>query len=78
VVKATRSSRNRVAAAMVGAACLVGAGVAGGMASGGVTSARVVPPVESFVVEHIATTRNLPLNDETDQTVSWGLVGAGR
>jgi len=82
MARVTRSSRNRVAAAMVGAACLVGAGVAGGVASGaGVASARVVPPVDSFVVEHMATTRNLPLSDlsdQTDQSVMWGLVGSGR
>jgi hypothetical protein len=78
MVRVTRSSRTRVAAAMVGAACLVGAGVAGGVAGGGVAQARVVPPVDSFVVEHIATTRELPLSDTTDQTVMWGSVGAGR
>jgi hypothetical protein len=70
-----RSSRNRVAAAMVGAACLVGAGVAGGVANGGVASTQVVPPVDSFVLEHSATTDTLPFND---QTVMWGSVGAGR
>jgi hypothetical protein len=75
VARVTRSSRNRVAAAMVGAACLVGAGVAGGVATSGAASATVVPPVDSFVVEHIATARNLPLSD---QTVMWGTVGAGR
>src|SRR3954451_18331820 len=71
-----RSSRNRVAAAMVGAVCLVGAGVAGGVATGGAASAtttRVVPPVDSLVIEHSATVSRMPL---ADQTVVWGVVGA--
>jgi hypothetical protein len=75
MTRVSRSSRNRVAAAMVGAACLVGAGVAGGVANGGVATTRVVPPVDSFVLEHSATTDTLPFND---QTVMWGRVGAGR
>lgn len=70
-----RSSRNRVAAAMVGAACLVGAGVAGGVANGQVTGNRVVPPVDSYVLEHSMVTGTLPLGG---QTVMWGAVGAGR
>jgi hypothetical protein len=73
MVRVSRSSRNRVAAAMVGAACLVGAGVAGGVASGGVADTRIVPPVDSLVREHTATAGRLPL---ADQTVVWGLVGA--
>ena len=73
MVRVSRSSRNRVAAAMVGAACLVGAGVAGGIANGGVATTRVVPPVDSLVLEHAATTARLPI---ADQTVVWGTVGA--
>jgi hypothetical protein len=75
MIRVSRSSRNRVAAAMVGAACLVGAGVAGGVASGGVVGTQVAPPVDSFVLEHSATTDTLPFSD---QTVMWGKVGAGR
>jgi hypothetical protein len=75
MVRVSQSSRNRMAAAMVGAACLVGAGVAGGIANSGVSAQRVVPPVDSFVVEHSATTAELPF---ADQTVVWGVVGAGR
>jgi hypothetical protein len=75
MVRVSRSSRNRMAAAMVGAVCLVGAGVAGGVASGGVVTQRVVPPVDSFVLEHGATTAELPF---ADQTVVWGVVEAGR
>ena len=73
--RVSRSSRNRVAAAMVGAACLVGAGVAGGVANGGVANTQVVPPVDSFVLEHTATTDTLPFRD---QSVMWGRVGADR
>jgi hypothetical protein len=76
MVRVSRTSRNRVAAAMVGAACLVGgAGVAGGVANGGVTptTTQVVPPVDSLVLQHGATAGRLPL---ADQTVVWGLVGA--
>jgi hypothetical protein len=75
MVRVSRSSRNRMAAAMVGAACLVGAGVAGGVANGGVATTHVVPPVDSFVLEHSATAGMLPF---ADQTVVWGAVGAGR
>jgi anti-sigma factor RsiW len=75
LVRVGRSSRTRMAAAMVGAVCLVGAGVAGGVANGGVVDQRVVPPVDSFVLEHSATTGTLPFND---QTVLWKAVGAGR
>jgi hypothetical protein len=75
MVRVSRTSRNRMAAAMVGAACLVGAGVAGGVANGGVATTQVVPPVDSYLLEHSATAGTLPLGD---QTVLWGLVGAGR
>jgi hypothetical protein len=75
MVRVTRSSRNRMAAAMVGAVCLVGAGVAGGVANGGIADQRISPPVDSFVREHSAATSNPPFSD---QTVEWGLVVAGR
>jgi hypothetical protein len=80
MVRVGRSSRNRMAAAMVGAACLVGAGVAGAGVAGGITSSGVagqpvVPPVSTFVLEHSATTADLPF---ADQTVVWSVVGAGR
>jgi hypothetical protein len=64
-----------MAAAMVGAVCLVGAGVAGGVANGGIADQRISPPVDSFVREHSAATSNPPFSD---QTVEWGLVVAGR
>jgi hypothetical protein len=61
---------------MVGAACLVGAGVAGGAVDGGIVAQQqVVPPVDSFVIQHSATSGSLPFED---QTVLWGTVGAGR
>jgi anti-sigma factor RsiW len=75
MVRVSRSSRTRMAAAMVGAVCLVGAGVTGGVANGGVVDQRVAPPVDSFVLEHSATTSTLPF---ADQTVVWRAVGAGR
>jgi hypothetical protein len=75
MVRVSRTSRNRMAAAMVGAACLVGAGVAGGVANGGVANTQVVPPIDSFVLEHSATTDTMPFRD---QSVMWGRVGAGR
>jgi hypothetical protein len=75
MVRVSRSSRTRMAAAMVGAVCLVGAGVAGGVASSSAADQRVVPPVDSFVLEHSTSTSTLPFSD---QTVLWGSVGAGR
>jgi hypothetical protein len=65
-----------MAAAMVGAVCLVGAGVAGGVANGGVATTQVVPPIDSLMLEHSATAGRLPLADQT--VVMWGRVGAGR
>jgi hypothetical protein len=77
VVQVSRASRNRMAAAMVGAACLVGAGVAGGVANGtgGVADQRVVPAIDTYLIQHAATTTTLPF---ADQTVVWKPVGAGR
>jgi len=60
--------QRRVAATLVGAACLVGAGVAGGVASHAVNPADMVTPVDSFVVRHIATTDVSPFNSETHWT----------
>jgi hypothetical protein len=76
MVRVSRSSRNRMAAAMVGAVCLVGVGVAGGVANGGAAAVTpVVPPIDTMVTEHGATSGTLPF---ADQTVVWGLVGAGK
>jgi hypothetical protein len=75
MVRVGRSSRNRMAAAMVGAVCLVGAGVAGGIANGGVAATPVAPPIDTLVTEHSATSGRLPL---ADQSVVWGLVGVGK
>ncbi|MBT0770405.1 zf-HC2 domain-containing protein [Kineosporia sp. J2-2] len=60
--------QRRVAATLVGAACLVGAGVAGGVASHAVSAADVVTPVDSFVVRHIATTNMSPFSSENSWT----------
>jgi hypothetical protein len=79
--RVARASRNRVAAAVVGAACLVGAGVAGGVAGGGVTASGQVirGPIanqragrttfDTFLVGRDDTGGDLPF---PDQTVIWG------
>ncbi|MFI7588500.1 anti-sigma factor family protein [Spongisporangium articulatum] len=63
--------RPRLVAAMVAAACVVGAGAAVGGVASGSSAARpnVVPPVDTFVAEHGATAATLPF---TDQSVVWG------
>jgi hypothetical protein len=68
---------------MVGAVCLVGAGVAGGVATtGGGTAggSRVSPAIATFVGEPVATTTTLPLSDTslTSSGYSYGSVGARR
>lgn len=60
--------QRRVAATLVGAACLVGAGVAGGVASYAVSPADVVAPVDSFVVRHFATTDMSPFDSQNSWT----------
>jgi hypothetical protein len=74
----SRASRTRVAVVMVGAACLVGAGVAGGLTDAGprpATGPQVSPAIASLVGEHVATTTTLPL---TDTSLTWGRAGYGR
>jgi len=65
-------SRLRVAATFVGALTIVGVGIAGGVS---LTAARpgpsIVPPVDVFVVEHAATTSDLPFVEEP---AGWGEV----
>lgn len=61
----SRSSRTRLTAAMVGALCLVSAGVAGGVVTSGGGQRGVVPPVDAFVVEHATTTSSLTFADPT-------------
>ena len=63
--------QRRVAATLVGAACLVGAGVAGGVASHALSPADVVTPVDSFIVRHIATTDVTPWDSQS----SWSVLG---
>jgi len=63
--------QRRVAATLVGAACLVGAGVTGGLATQSINAAALVAPVDSFVVRHLATTNVRPFSTEN----SW--VGFG-
>jgi hypothetical protein len=65
-----RQPRVYVAAAMVGALSLLGAGVVAGMAaSASPAGPALVPPVDSFVVEHQATTANFPFIDDSS---GWG------
>ena len=70
--RGSRRSRLRMAATLVGALTIVGAGVVGGLS---LTAARpgptIVPPVDVFVVEHAATTSDLPFVDEP---AGWGEV----
>ncbi|GLY28526.1 zf-HC2 domain-containing protein [Kineosporia sp. NBRC 101731] len=60
--------QRRVAATLVGAACLVGVGVGGGVASHAVSAADVVTPVDSFVVRYIATTDVSPFGSQSHWT----------
>jgi hypothetical protein len=75
LLRVSGASRNRVALAMVGAACLVGAGVASGVAAGPATGPEVRPAIATLIREHEAVTTTLPLSD---RSVAWGMVGAGR
>jgi hypothetical protein len=59
----SRTTRSRLAFAVAGAACLVGVGVAGGVAAGQ-TPRQVSPPVDSFVVRSGAVPVNLPLDQQ--------------
>jgi anti-sigma factor RsiW len=73
-VPVPRTARTRVAAAVVGAACLVGVGVAGGSVAVSARHApRVDPPVADFMREHSETTRSLPFGES-----SFLGAGAGR
>jgi hypothetical protein len=64
---------------MVGAMCLVGAGVAGGVVTaGGGRGPAVVPPVDTLVVEHSASTGTLPFGDQNAEWESGENTGAGR
>ena len=71
--------RARFAAAVVGALSLISAGVAAGVVTAGSTvGPAVVPPIDTFVVEHQATTVDLPFLDESS---GWGelpVTGGGR
>lgn len=71
----SRPSRTRVAVAMVGAVCLVGAGVAGGLSNAARPGPQVSPAIATFVGEHVASTTTLPLSDTS---LTWGSAGAGR
>jgi hypothetical protein len=75
----SRVSRARVTAAMVGAMCLVGAGVAGGVVTAGRPSQpAVVPPVDSLVVQHSVSTGVLPFGDQNAEWETGDTAGSGR
>ena len=67
------ASQRRLALAVIGAVGAVGVGAVGVGAGSATSSApRVVPQVDSFVVQHAATTRNLPFGDTgTTWPVLW-------
>jgi hypothetical protein len=74
----SRVSRARLTAAMVGAMCLVGAGVAGGVVTAGAGQQTVVPPVDTLVVEHATSTDTLPFGDQNTEWESGETAGANR
>jgi anti-sigma factor RsiW len=74
----SRVSRVRITAAVVGAMCLVGAGVAGGALTAGSPQPTVVPPVDSLIVQHSASTGTLPFGDQNTEWESGDDAGANR
>jgi hypothetical protein len=78
VARLSRVNRARLTAAMVGAMCLVGAGVAGGVVSAGAQQKDVVPPVDTLVVQHSVSTGNLPFGDQNAEWEADETVGSGR
>jgi hypothetical protein len=74
----SRVNRARLTAAMVGAMCLVGAGVAGGVVSAGAQPKTVVPPVDTLVVQHSVSTGTLPFGDQNAEWEADDTVGSDR
>jgi hypothetical protein len=75
----SRVSRVRVTAAVVGAMCLVGAGVAGGVVSAGAAGQpTVVPPVDTLVVQHSTSTGTLPFGDQNAEWEAGDTAGSSR
>jgi hypothetical protein len=68
--------RTRLAVAVLGALSVVGVGITGLVTSSaaGARTPTVVPPVDSFVVDHAGTTVNLPF---VDVPAGWQLVRTG-
>jgi hypothetical protein len=65
-------------AAVFGALSVVGVGIGGltaGGAGAGPAAPTVVPPVDTFVVDHARTTGQLPF---VDVSAGWQLTGAGQ
>jgi anti-sigma factor RsiW len=74
----SRVNRARFTAAMLGAMCLVGAGVAGGVVSAGAQQQPIVPPVDTLVVQHSVSTGILPFGDQNADWEADENVGSGR
>jgi anti-sigma factor RsiW len=75
----SRVSRVRVTAAVVGAMCLVGAGVASGVVSAGAAGQPgVVPPVDTLVVQHSTSTGSLTFGDQNAEWETGDTAGSGR
>jgi hypothetical protein len=75
----SRVSRARVTVAVVGAMCLVGAGVAGGVVSAGAAGQpTVVPPVDTLVVQHSTSTGTLPFGDQNAEWETGDVTGPDR
>lgn len=75
----SRVSRVRVTAAVVGAMCLVGAGVASGVVSAGAAGQpNVVPPVDTLVVQHSTSTGSLTFGDQNAEWETGDTAGSGR
>jgi hypothetical protein len=60
----SRSTRGRLVFAAAGAACLVGVGVAGGVAASQSTARTAVPTVDSFVIQQGPASGRLPLETQ--------------
>jgi hypothetical protein len=74
------ASQRRLAMAVIGAVGAVGVGAVGvGAGTASSSAPRVVPQVDHLVVQHAATTQNLPFSD-TGATwqVLWSSGGTGR
>ena len=70
----SRTTRSRLAFAAAGAACLVGVGVAGGVAAAPRPGRQAPAPVDSLVIQHSASTVQSPFG----RKATFSLAVAGR